>query len=76
MINNLLANAVGYLNALLAILFVVVGAIAYGLGGAILGFFLAAISCGVIALIIDMRTELRRIREALERLAALPRTVP
>ena len=80
MVNRILANAVGYLNALVAIAFIVTGSLIFApdnyLVGAIIGFIGALIACGLIALFIDMRIELIRIREALEKLAALPRSIP
>jgi len=72
--NRLLAGTVGFLNGLLAIILVVAGAVAgsayihvvgFVLGG-ILGLIAAAIVCGFLALVIDIRSELVRIREALE----------
>ena len=78
--NRLLAGTVGFLNGLLAIILVVAGAVAgsasihvagFVLGG-ILGLVAAAIICGFLALVIDIRSELVRIREALER--SLPRS--
>jgi len=72
--NRLLAGTVGFLNGLLAIILVVAGAVAgsvsirvagFVLGG-ILGLIAAAIICGFLALVIDIRSELVRIREVLE----------
>lgn len=73
--NRLVAGAVGLLNGLLALILVVTGAIVgtafihtagFILGG-LLGLLLAAIICGFLALVIEIRSELVRIREALER---------
>jgi hypothetical protein len=72
--NRLLAGTVGFLNGLLAIVLVVAGAVAgsasmhlagFVLGG-ILGLIAATIICGFLALAVDIRNELVRIREALE----------
>jgi len=80
MVNRILANAVGYLNALVAIALIVTGSLIFApdnyLVGAIIGFIGALIVCGLIALFIDMRIELIQIREVLEKLAALPRSIP
>ena len=75
--NRLLSSAVGFLNALLAIILIIVGAIlgtafihavvGFVVGG-ILGFVVAAIICGFLALVIEIRSELVMIREALERI--------
>jgi hypothetical protein len=76
--NNILSNAVGHLNALTAFALILAGAVSFPnhLVGAIVGFIVALIACGMIALFIQMHTELIRIREALERMAALPRPIP
>jgi len=72
--NRLLAGTVWFLNGLLGIILVVAGAVGgsafihvagFFLGG-ILGLIVAAIICGFLALIIEIRSELVRIREALE----------
>lgn len=73
--NRLLAGTVRFLNGLLAIVLVVAGAVvgsvyvhAVGfIAGGILGLILAAIICGFLALVIEIRSEIVRIREALER---------
>ncbi len=74
--NRLLSGTVGFLNGLLAIIVVIGGAVVgtafmhavvgFVVGG-ILGLIAAAIICGFLALVIEIRTELVRIREALER---------
>jgi hypothetical protein len=74
--NRLLAGAIRFLNGFLAIIFVIVGAVAgatfpqgsptYALIGAIVGFVVALLACGLLALFIEIRTELIKIREALE----------
>jgi hypothetical protein len=78
--NRLLAGTVRFLNGLLAIVLVVAGAVVgsafiHAVGfivGGILGLILAAIICGFLALVIEIRSELVRIREALERSNAHP----
>jgi uncharacterized membrane protein len=74
--NRILARAVGLLNGLLAIIIILVGAILGAVSihnvvgfvvGGILGFIAAVIMCGVIALAIEIDSELIRIRETLER---------
>jgi hypothetical protein len=74
--NRLLSGTVGFLNGLLAIILVVGGAVVgtafihavvgFVVGG-ILGLIVAAIICGFLALVIEIRNELVKIREALER---------
>jgi uncharacterized membrane protein len=74
--NRLLSGTVGFLNGLLAIILVIGGAVSgtafthavvgFIVGG-IIGLILAAIICGFLALVIEIRSELVRIREALER---------
>ena len=84
--NRLLAEAAGVLNGFLAIVLIVVGAVfGYaalpnnpGVGvvvGLIVGFIVASIACGVVALVVEMRGELIRIREALNRAAGQPEAV-
>jgi hypothetical protein len=73
--NRLLSGTVGILNGLLAIILVIGGAVigtafihavvGFVLGG-IIGLILAAIICGFLALLIEIRSELVRIREVLE----------
>jgi hypothetical protein len=75
--NKLLAGAIRFLNGFFAVLFVIVGAVAgatfpqgsptHALIGAIVGFVVALLACGLLALFIEIRTELIRIREALEK---------
>jgi hypothetical protein len=75
--NRLLAGAVRFLNGLLAVLMIAIGLVvgagisqnssAGALLGAIIGFAAALMVCGMLALFIEMRTELIRIRTALER---------
>ena len=75
--NRLLAGTVRLLNGFLAVALVIIGLVA-GAGtsqnsaagallGAIIGFIVALLACGMLALFIEMRTELIRIRTALER---------
>lgn len=77
--NRFLAVSLGYLNGLLAVL-TVIGGVAFGavslhnidpvLGlilGGILGFIVAVIVYGGLALLIQMHRELIGIREALQR---------
>lgn len=74
--NRLLSGTVGFLNGLLAIILVTGGAVigtaflhavvGFVVGG-IIGLIVAAIVCGFLALVIEIRSELVRIREALER---------
>ncbi len=82
--NRLLAGTVRFLNGLLGIILVIAGAVvgtafshAFGfvLGG-LLGLILAAIVCGFLALVIEIRSELVRIREALERTDPHPGQTP
>jgi cell division protein FtsX len=72
--NSFLASVVGFLNGLLALLFVFVGAqvgnkmygeegLVYGL---LLGFLVAILVCGVLAVFISMRSDLIEIRRLLE----------
>ena len=70
-----MAGAVGFLNGALAIILVVAGALfggatghAFGVVfGLIIGFVVALVACGLLALVIDLRNELIKIRVALER---------
>jgi len=81
MINTLLANAVGFLNGLFALVLIFGGAIVgdyaeregvfpVGMNGAILGlvigFIVAIVVCGLLAVFISMRNELVSIRRILE----------
>jgi uncharacterized membrane protein YraQ (UPF0718 family) len=78
--NSLLASTVGFLNAFLALVFIIGGAligksiedsIHYELGGMglvfglVVGLILAIIICGVLAIFISMRNELIAIRRLL-----------
>jgi uncharacterized membrane protein YczE len=80
-VNKLLAGTVRFLNGVFAISFVVIGAIiggtkgdpGYIIIGAAIGFIVAAFVCGILALVIDMRNELVKIREALEQRSVTPR---
>lgn len=76
--NRLLAATIRALNSVLALLFIIGGAVAGSVYGKILGnegggiiigiiggFILAVVVCGFIALFIDMRSELIKIRLAL-----------
>jgi DNA integrity scanning protein DisA with diadenylate cyclase activity len=82
--NRLLAGTVRFLNGLLAIILVIAGAVvgsvySHALGfvlGGISGLVLAAIICGFLALVIEIRSELVRIREALERINTRPGEMP
>jgi hypothetical protein len=82
--NKLLAGTVGLLNGLLAIILVITGAIvgtafihvAGFVVGGLLGLLLAAVVCGFLALVIDIRSELIRVREALERSTPGPGSMP
>jgi hypothetical protein len=78
--NRLLAETVGVLNGLLAIVLIIIGmvvgaastdfqriGIAGALLGGVIGFAVALFSCGLLALFIEMRSELIRIRTAVER---------
>jgi hypothetical protein len=74
--NKLLAGAIRFLNGLLALIFIVVGAAAgaslphgsprRAVIGAVAGFVVALIFCGLLALFVEMRSELIKIRIALE----------
>jgi hypothetical protein len=70
--NRFLANAVGFLNALIAVVIIVAGAVAgaiqglvYAVIGAVLGLAVAVLICGLLALALDIRNELVQIRKAL-----------
>ena len=68
--NKFLATSVAVLNQLLAIVFILIGSLIgfkEGLGalGGILGFLVAVVICGTLALLIDIRNELTHIRRAL-----------
>jgi hypothetical protein len=72
MMNRFLANAVGFINALIAIVLILVGTVIgsnQGGGGMVLGFIggllLAIFVCGLLALAIEIRNELVQIRKAL-----------
>ena len=75
--NSLLANTIGVLNGLLALFFVIVGALIgqsqlEGMGlivGLVLGFILAVVVCGILAIFISMRDELIEIRKLLNKIA-------
>lgn len=71
--NTFLANIVGFLNGVLALFFIIGGAvIGYdlnyqleGMGlvfGLVIGLILAIVVCGVLAIFISMRNELTQIR--------------
>jgi membrane associated rhomboid family serine protease len=74
--NKVLAAAIRFLNGVIAIILVIVGAVVgaafpqgspiYALIGAIVGFVVALLACGLLALFIEIRTELIKIREVLE----------
>jgi hypothetical protein len=74
--NKVLAGAIRFLNGFIAIILVIVGAVVgatfpqgsptYALIGAIVGFVIALLACGLLALFIEIRTELIKIREVLE----------
>jgi D-alanine-D-alanine ligase-like ATP-grasp enzyme len=72
--NSFLASIVGFLNGVLAIFFIIVGA---GVGhnfygqdglivGLLVGLLVAILVCGVLAVFISMRSELIEIRRLLE----------
>ena len=73
--NKFLASTIGFLNGLLAVIFIAGGAAAGSqmqeqgdLGtflGLLAGLGLAVVICGFLALFIDMRNELIQIRKAL-----------
>ena len=75
--NRLLAGAVRFLNGFLAVALIVIGLVAGSVSsqssaagalvGAIIGFVVALLACGMLALFIEMRTELIKIRMAVER---------
>jgi hypothetical protein len=78
-LNKFLARAVGFLNGVLAIILVVGGAWfgattgqAFGfVFGLTIGFVAALVACGLLALVIDIHSELIKIRMALERTAVV-----
>jgi len=72
--NSFLASIVGFLNGVLAIFFIIVGA---GVGhnfyeqgglviGLLVGLIVAILVCGLLAVFISMRSELIEIRRLLE----------
>lgn len=73
--NRILAGAVRFLNGFLALIFVMIGAVSglyYPQGsienaiiGTIIGFVVALLACGLLALFIEIRSELIKIRETL-----------
>ena len=73
--NRLLANIVGFLNGLLAFVFMIGGALIGhsqfdGMGlvlGLVTGIIFAIIICGVLAIFISMRNELITIRSLLNK---------
>jgi uncharacterized membrane protein YraQ (UPF0718 family) len=75
--NRLLAGTVRLLNGFLAVALIVIGLVAGAassqnstagaLLGSIIGFIVALLACGMLALFIEMRTELIKIRMAVER---------
>jgi hypothetical protein len=78
--NRILAEGVRLLNGFIAFLLVAFGALAGALGaetsggsgvrvilGAILGFLVAIVVCGILATFIEIRSELVAIRQALAR---------
>jgi hypothetical protein len=80
--NKLLAESVRFLNGLIALLLILMGALAGRVGaagtttgsaeagmivGAVLGFVVAVVVCGVLATFIEIRNELVAIRTALQR---------
>ena len=77
--NRFLAGAVGVLNGAIAIILIVAGGVVGGATNNIFGFVLgitagfivALIACGLLALVIDMHSELTKIRMALERTAVV-----
>ena len=75
--NSLLANTIGVFNGLLALLFVIAGALIgqsqledMGLiVGLVVGFILAVVVCGILAIFISMRDELIEIRKLLNKIS-------
>lgn len=74
--NKLLAGTIRTLNGLIAVLLVISGgatAAALGgrglsiLGGLILGFLVAVLICGVLAILIEIRSELIKIRMSISK---------
>jgi biotin transporter BioY len=70
--NTFLAEAVGYLNGFVALL-IILGCVAVGLHGGhaenlilalIVGILLATIFCGILALFVDMRAQLKKLNAA------------
>jgi hypothetical protein len=84
--NKLLAEAVRLLNALFAIVFIAAGVLGgvraafqhdapqYAIMGGLLGFAIALVICGLLALFIEIRSELIKIRETLEQQSVSART--
>jgi hypothetical protein len=72
-----LAGTIRALNGILPIILIVIGVIAgavshggspgYVVVGGIIGIAVALLACGLLALFIEIRSELIKIREALER---------
>ena len=75
--NSLLANTIGLLNGLLALFFIIAGALIgqsqlEGMGlivGLVVGFILAVVVCGILAIFISMRDELIEIRKLLNKIS-------
>lgn len=69
--NKFLASSIAVLNQLLAVVFILIGSLIgfkddLGVLGGFLGFFVAVIICGTLALLVDIRDELTRIRQELQ----------
>ena len=68
--NKLLASSIAVLNQLLALVFILIGSLIglrddLGILGGFLGFVVAVIVCGTLALLVDIRNELKSIRQEL-----------
>ena len=68
--NKFLASSIAFVNQLLAVVLIVIGSLAgaadnWGIVGGFLGFIVAVIVCGTLALLVDIRDELTTIRKEL-----------
>ena len=68
--NKFLASSIAVLNQLLALVFILIGSLIglrddLGILGGFLGFVVAVIVCGTLALLVDIRNELKSIRQEL-----------
>ena len=79
--NQLLAKSLGILNGFIAFLFILAGAFvgdhyapgpafdSYVIIGSLIGFLLAVLFCGIVALFISVHGELQKIRKKMDDLS-------